>query len=292
MSVETNPYGLDRHDPDIDIGMLDEALQSLETPPSNMKETAGSIGRLAVALETTHISPAFARVYGALSLNIHRAMEDGRFNRPEDIDHTSGRFAWFWYRNLVPYRDFVQNGDPRLLDDVEEPWRLPLFHPIMRDPSVPDYLKFWPGMTTHITARDLLASLMHSRPTDAYRDDFLSGVNGEIKKTMDQLAPELIPGHSLARAGLKPVIRGMIAYDRWNVWKNYEDYRGAVPVTDLEEEREKRRGAKTALERKYDELDELAIRRNKVTVVMGRAVNPFVVATAKLPDPLRDRAAA
>lgn len=296
MSVEAKPYGIDRHEPRIDIGMLDETLQSLEEPPRNMKETAEGLGRLAIALETTHIPPAFTWVYGTLSTSIHRAMEDGHFDRPEDIDHTSGKFAWYFYKNLKPYRDFMKEGDPQVLNEIEKPWVLPILDPRVRDPTTPDYLRFWVGMTTHITAKDLLASLMYSRPTDAYRNDFLSGVNREIKLTTDQLAPALIPGHSLARATLKPIIRSMIAFDRRTVWSNYVELRDSTPVINLADEREKRRGtsepADELLEKKYRELDKLAIWRNEVTLKMGRAANAFVVATERLPDPFKDRVAA
>ncbi len=273
----------------VDVSPLAAALPPEDVKIHNMRLFVDTLGDVGETLEDAGLPPGFNRVYHYLSEEVllsmtrdeagdeylERLREKHRFDQenypqfqyPEEVERTAGIFGEYYFSQLRLYAQAQKTQNPALLKQMTGPWQQALLDPRMKD-ALPG-LQFLAGMFTHITARDLAASLTESGVTEKYYKDYTEVVNWLIYKTTNDLAPELVPGHAVLRAGVKRPVVGLIALMREVSWRNSGEIRDADP-----DERE----------RKLLVLDGTAERYNSIVLKVGGFAMKAAALTERLPD--------
>lgn len=174
----------------------------------------------------------FAEVYARLSERIYKNIDS--YDTPDDLNKTSGIFLDAFLDPLRFYAEGVIEGDVEKLQRIPEHWRLAFFAPKVRE-ALP-VAQFYMGMTAHIEG-DLAQVLADSGVDHAYYHDYTYKVGDEIRRTSEELAPELLPGSTrLFSKLLLPPVNASIARERQAAWDGSIEIMDARESGDLDKE--------------------------------------------------------
>jgi len=217
----------ERHDPGADFVRLDDAL-ALEAPSSDadpaiqMGWVASTIDEMNAGLADAQMHTGFGLVYGPLSHSITRGVEMGEFDEPAALGRQAIGFLDYWRDPVRGISQYLRGNDEGL-SSVSKSWQMTYLDPRME--TAEPVTHFTAGMISHIIG-DLALSLDKSQPPLSYHHDYTTKVGNKIAETTRQLAPKLMPGHSILRKTVIPIVVGGIAVMRAKAWKDFRMLEG------------------------------------------------------------------
>lgn len=220
--------------PTPNLTILEEGIH--RSPPRNGQPTdqmywvADTLGEIGEGLEQAGLPDGFNTVYTQLSFDIVRDFDS--YTCPTALGKAAISFLDYYRQPADAMVRYLQ-GDDKALHEMTQPWQQAQLDPRLL--GAPKGLQAGLGINTHIRARDLRCSLWATGAPDEYHTDFELTVGDQIDDTIDKLSPELVAGHSAARAGVMWVLKRMIKSGRSEAWDGFE---AAKLVIDAERREE------------------------------------------------------
>ena len=201
---------------------LDSTLRTL--PPANISSqqkvawSAGHLHEIGDGLAIAGLPGAFNHTYGSLTQTIAENFSD--YHSPDTLGDAVVNFKGRYTAPLLSMTKFLK-GEDAALYTMRQSWIQSMLHSKLLDPDAPGAIQTSMGIGSHIIV-DLAPTVVFVDPPEGYKEDYMTVVARHIAETIEQLAPELMPGHHSLRSMMIPIMNRMIHVGRLNAWRDYE----------------------------------------------------------------------